>query len=45
LGGDLVRGHEQRRGERVSLFLDLFDAPDLLAVQDEVSQFVGGVEA
>jgi hypothetical protein len=37
-------GHEESRGEGVGLALHLLQSPDVLAVHDEMTEFVGAVE-
>ena len=41
---DVFGGHEEGCGEGVGLVLDFFDAPDLVAVDDEVPELVSDVE-
>jgi hypothetical protein len=41
---DVAGRHEEGRRELVCLGLDLLDAPDLLAMQHEMREFVRGVE-
>jgi hypothetical protein len=42
---DVPGGHQERRGEGVGLAFYFLHSPDPLAVQDEVPEFVGAVEA
>jgi hypothetical protein len=42
---DVPGGHQERRGEGVGLAFYFLHSSDPLAVQDEVPEFVGAVEA
>jgi hypothetical protein len=42
---DLRGWHEECGGELVRLDFNLFDAPNVITVKDEMAEFVGGVEA
>jgi hypothetical protein len=41
----LVAGHQEGCCKAMSLCLDLLGSPNLVAMQDKVAQFVGGIKS